>query len=189
MHRLRFIGRPVVVAALVAAAAALLTGSAVATSVALKSNDETIHAGATKKTTVVRFEGPPQTTGSQTFQDIPGTLATITIAKRSILLVTLTAESSCFGGSGNASYCAVRILVDGVGELGPGLGIDFAFDSTNFGNDTQFSWEGHAMQRSSNVLPPGTYTVRPQYAAIFGSGPPAAFQIDDIHVTVEAVQA
>ena len=41
------------------------------------------------------------------------------------------------------------------------------------------------MQRSSNVLPPGTYTVRPQYAVVG----PASFQIDDIHMTVEAVEA
>lgn len=41
------------------------------------------------------------------------------------------------------------------------------------------------MQRSSNVLSPGTYTVRPQFAV----AGPVSFQIDDIHVTVEAVQA
>jgi hypothetical protein len=98
--------------------------------------------------------------------------------------VTLAAETRCLGGSG-LSWCTARILVDGDGELGPGFGRDFAFDSTNDGDDGQFSWEGNAMQRSSNVLPPGTYTVRPQFAVVG----PVTFQIDDFHVTVEAVQA
>jgi hypothetical protein len=166
--------------ALLAVGVLAVAGSAVA----LTSVNETVHAGATKKTTVVRVDDA-HSTDLDTFQDIPATRATITFAKPSILLVTLTAESSCYGGVGHASWCTARIIVDGVGELGPGSGNDFAFDSTNFGNDGQVSWEGHAMQRSSNVLPPGTYTVRPQYAVIG----PAVFQIDDIHVTVEAAEA
>jgi hypothetical protein len=180
------ITRSTVAVVLAAVVVLALAGSAVATTVALSVND-TVHAGATKKTTVVRFDGPPQSTSSQTFQDIPATLATITLTKPSILLVTLTAETSCFNltAPGNATYCSVRILADGVGELGPGFGNNFAFDSSDQGTENQSSFEGHAMQRSSRVLPPGTYTVRPQYAVIG----PATFQIDDVHVTVEAVQA
>jgi hypothetical protein len=158
------------------------------TAVALTTSS-TIHARGTTKTTIVRYDpGTGQSTTSSAFQDIiAGTQPTITFTKPSILLVTLTAETSCFNNtpSGSASWCTARILVDGVGELGPGTGTDFAFDSANQGADLQTSWEGHAMQRSSNVLPPGTYTVRPQYAV---QGP-ATFQIDEVHVTVEAVQA
>src|SRR4051794_9603966 len=112
-------------------------GSAVATTAAV---NDTIRAGAAKKTTVVRFDGPPQTTGSSTFQDIPGTQATITFTKPSILLVTLTAESSCFNPAapGSATLCTVRILADGVGELGPGFG-GTAFDSSDQGSESQSS--------------------------------------------------
>jgi hypothetical protein len=177
---MRGIGRSTLAIPLVALGVLAVAGSAVA----VTSAGDTLRAGATKKTTVTRVEDA-FSTSSDTFTDITGSQATIRFSRASILLVTLTAESPCFGGAGHASWCSVRILVDGVGQLGPGLGNDFAFDSTNFGNDSQFSWEGHAMQRSSNVLPPGTYTVRPQFA-VFG---PATFQIDDIHVTVEAVQA
>jgi hypothetical protein len=169
--------------ALVSIGVSAAAGSAVAV---LKSAGDTIQAGATKKTTMVRFDGPPQSTSSLFFHDIPGTQATITFSKPSILLVTLTAESSCVGPTGVADWCTVGIFVDGVGQLGPGLGTDFAFDSTNLGSETQGSWEGHAMQRSSDVLPPGTYTIRPQYAVV---GLATTFQIDDVHVTVEAVQA
>src|SRR3954468_958038 len=84
--------RPALVAA-VAAGVFVVAGSAVATTAAV---NDTIRAKSAKKTTVVRFDGPPQTTGTSTFQAIPGTLATITFTKPSILLVTLTAESSCF---------------------------------------------------------------------------------------------
>jgi hypothetical protein len=172
--------------ALVLVGALALAGAAVATTVAVGLNDS-VQAGAAKKTTVVRFAGPPQSTAAQTFQDIPGTLATITFTRPSILLVTLTAESSCFNNppSPSATWCSARIMVDGVGELAPASGNDFAFDSSDQGTESQSSFEGHAMQRSSNVLPPGTYTVRPQFAVIG----PATFQIDDVHVTVEAVQS
>src|SRR5262249_39351693 len=150
---------------------------------------ETVKAKAPTKTTVFRYDpGGGQSTASTAFQDIiPGQQATITFTKPSILLVTLTAESSCYNNppSGSANWCTLRRIVDGVGELGPGLGTAFAFDSTNQGAESQASWEGHAMQRSSNVLPPGTYTVRPQYAVVG----PAVFQIDDVHETVEAITA
>ena len=185
MEKIGRIRRSTVAVALVAVGAVAVAGSAAATTAAV---NDTIRAGATKKTTVVRFDGPPQTTVSSTFQDIPGTQATITFTKPSILLVTLTAESSCFNiapPAGSATTCFVRIVADGVGELGPGFNGNFAFDSSDQGSESQSSFEGHAMQRSSNVLPPGTYTVRPQYA-VNGA---AAFQVDDIHVTVEAVQA
>jgi hypothetical protein len=128
-------------------------------------------------------DGPPQRTSSQSFQDILATQSTITFTRPSILLVRPTAESRCSGPHPAVSWCTLGIFVDGVGQLGPGLGNDFAFDSTDFGNESEFSWEGHAMQRSSNVLPPGTYTIRPQYAVVNA----ATFEIDDIHVTVEAV--
>jgi len=179
----RRVTRSTLAVAVIAVGVFALAGSAVGLTV-----NDTIRAKATKKTTVVRFDGPPQTTGSSTFQDIPGTQATITFTKPSILLVTLTAESSCFNiapPAGSATTCMVRILADGAGELGPGFNGNFAFDSSDQGSESQSSFEGHAMQRSSNVLPPGTYTVRPQYAVVGA----AAFQVDDIHVTVEAIEA
>jgi hypothetical protein len=184
-HAIRGIKGPALAIALVAVGVLAVAGSAVATTVALTSVDDSIRAKAAKKTTVVRDDAPTgDVTSSATFRDINGMSSTITFTKPSILLVTLTAESICWGGSG-AGRCSVRILADGVGELSPGFGNNFAFDSTNEGSETDHSWEGHAMQRSSNVLPPGTYTVRPQFAVV---GPGVNFQMDDVHVTVEAVQ-
>src|SRR4051794_19792344 len=120
--------RPALVAA-VAAGVFVVAGSAVAAPAA---GNDTIPGQSAEKTTVGPVDGPPQTTGTSTFQDIPGTLATITFTKPSILLVTLTAESSCFNNppSPSATWCSVRILADGVGELGPGFGNNFAFDSS-----------------------------------------------------------
>src|SRR5262249_3478842 len=66
----------------------------------------TIRAKATTKTTIVRYDpGGGQSTSSTAFQDIiAGTQPTITFTKPSILLVTLTAETSCYSSvKGNAS--------------------------------------------------------------------------------------
>src|SRR3954468_13639341 len=131
--------RPALVAA-VAAGVFVVAGSAVATTAAVNA---TIRPKSAKKTAVVRFDGPPQTTGTSTFQDIPGTQAAITFTKPSILLVTLTAESSFFNlaVSGAASNGRVGILADAAGELGPGFGGNFAFDSSDRGTESQSSFE------------------------------------------------
>jgi hypothetical protein len=40
--------------------------------------------------------------------------------------------------------------------------------------------EGHSFQASSNILGPGTYSVRVQYRVVSGS----TFSLDDYHFTV-----
>ncbi len=61
------------------------------------------------------------------------------------LQITFSAESACYGGAA-ASYCGVRILVNGVEAQPTGTG--FAFDSTSAGAETSQSWESHSMTRS-----------------------------------------
>ena len=74
-----------------------------------------------------------------------------------------SAESSCYRGRRrpSARYCGVRILVDG-NELNPAVGNDFAFDSTDNGDEGTLSSESHAIARSSETLSAGNHTVKVQ---------------------------
>lgn len=94
-----------------------------------------------------------------------------------LIVSTFTAESACYGA---ASYCSVRILVDGV-EAFPAQGTDFAFDSSDGGTESSSSSEGHAMTRSTGTLVAGTYTVTVEMAALGGT----TLTVDDWHLMVE----
>ena len=125
--------------------------------------------------------GTATTTSSVNFVDVPGAATTITIpaGTRAVLRARFVAESSCAGGAG---YCRVRILINGV-EAQPAVGTDFAFDSTNNGNETSSSWESHAVERSSAIiLPAGNYVVRVQQST---SSAGVTFRLDDWHLSVE----
>jgi len=131
----------------------------------------------------VKFVTVPvdQTTSATTWVDVPGTKTRISLRQPSVILSTFSAESAC-----TASYwCGMRIVIDHVGEMAPAP-IDpefFAFD-TAYGGGAE-AREAHAMQRSSDVLLRGAYTVRPQWR-VQGSG---RFWLGQIHHTVEAVQS
>jgi hypothetical protein len=78
----------------------------------------------------------------------------------------------------------VRILVDGA-EAKPASGANYAFDSTDNASETSASWEGHALERSTDVLTGGTYTVTAQWLV---TDPGTSFRLDDINMTVERIK-
>jgi hypothetical protein len=102
--------------------------------------------------------------------------ATVSFSRPSFPLVSFTAETDCLGA--DEGWCGVGIFADGVGELLPAS--NFAFDSP----DRPDSWQGHAVDRSSNVLAPGTYTVRVMARVQDGA---TGFTLDDAHLTVQSV--
>jgi hypothetical protein len=120
------------------------------------------------------------TTTSTVWTTVPGSWGTVTIAGSNHMIdARFTAESLCE----NASWCAARITVDNAAhlidpliELSPSSGSDYAFD-------TPGGYEGHAMERFSVFLSPGTYNVRVQ-AAVVGGG---SFRLDDRSLVVELV--
>jgi hypothetical protein len=97
------------------------------------------------------------------------------------LLATFSGETVCSGPTG---YCTLRILVDGV-EMNPVVGTDFAFDSTDNGNETVGSWEAHSIQRYTELLGAGPHTISVQVASTIN---PTTFRVDDALLTVVATQ-
>jgi hypothetical protein len=109
-------------------------------------------------------------TTSTSFINVPGMTGSVKVppGKTGTVVALYTAESTCDAG---ASWCAVRILLDGV-EMNPQEGTNTAFDGSF--ND---SYETNALQRISVAVPAGTHTVQIQYAVIGGSG--QVFRLDD----------
>lgn len=116
------------------------------------------------------------------YTNIPGAVADITVpnGEHALILGTFSAETACYGG-GKGAWCGARMTVDGV-TMKPGD--DFALDSSDSNSETSASWEGHAFQGSSNILGPGTYTVRVQYVSVAGP----VFAVDDYHLTVMRIR-
>jgi hypothetical protein len=102
-------------------------------------------------------------TTSTSFVDLAGSSETIAVpaGETARIYVVFSAESSCSGGGANQRFCGVRIVVDG-NELNPAAGNDFAFDSTDVGDEGTASWESHAIVRSSETLSAGSHTVKVQ---------------------------
>jgi hypothetical protein len=122
-----------------------------------------------------------------TFENIPGSVTTnisVPSGTKAFILVRFTAESACDGGVSGNDWCSVRILVDGV-EAKPASAENYAFDSTNDGGDGDSSWEGHALERTTDVLNAGTYTVTAQW---YVTDAATNFRLDDINMTVERVK-
>lgn len=128
-----------------------------------------------------------------TWQDVPGAKLNVTVPKGTdaLLLIRFSAESYCasysYGEDSNSpasGYCPVRILVNGV-QAQPADGSDFAFDSTNMGNDYLGSWEAHAMERWF-FADAGTYEVKVQATVRSSVGAETlAFRLDDWILVVE----
>jgi hypothetical protein len=96
-----------------------------------------------------------------------------------LVVVRFSAESACWGGGANFSgYCSVRILI-GPEEGAPAAGTDFAFDSADWGDETNGSWEAHSMERSRRVNVNAQITVQART-----NDPSVHFRLDDWHVTV-----
>lgn len=125
--------------------------------------------------------GGGSTTGAG-WNDVLDADGTVTIpeGQQGVILASFGAESAC---QDTNTSCHVRILVNG-SEMNPSDGIDTAFDSPD-NTDTE-PWESHFIQRSSNVLPAGTYTVKVQANAAADG---ATLWLDDWHFFVEVLPA
>lgn len=106
--------------------------------------------------------GTAVTTNSTSFVDLAGSSETFTVpaGETARIYAIFTAESACYGAGANR-YCGARIVVDG-NELNPAVGNDFAFDSTDDGDEAAQSWESHAIARASETLSAGNHIVKVQ---------------------------
>ncbi|GAA2512698.1 hypothetical protein GCM10010201_05130 [Pilimelia columellifera subsp. columellifera] len=158
------------------AAAIMLTGTAAAA--ALTSNTGTF----TERQSFSRNDGVQNIT-STAFTDVARVAVRIPPGTRRMIDARYTAETMCSGAS--AGWCSLRIIATRTSapgftvELNPAAGTNFAIDSTDG------SWEGHAMERSSNYLPAGNYVVSTQAAVVNGA---TSLWLDDSHMAVEVIR-
>lgn len=115
------------------------------------------------------------------FVNVPSMTTSMTLTAPHMFDARYSAESLC---QGTAGWCPVRIVVflptGALVELDPVVSTDFAFDSAS---TDQF--EGHAIERTSQLFPAGTYRIQVQGAAIFGA---TSLRLDDQTLVVEAVR-
>jgi len=126
--------------------------------------------------------GDSVTTSSIEWTDIPGAVTSVNLPAGTAgnLHVSFSGESACSGGSGG-SYCQVRTMVDppagapGFSVLGPDDD-GVAFDSSDDGSESAFSWESHSIDRYDDYIgDPGEYTIKAQFATLGG----ATLDLDD----------
>jgi len=120
-------------------------------------------------------------TGVIGFATLPGATTSFTTpaGDTDLIRARFAGESACYG-AGPAGYCKLRILIDGL-EMNPIVGADFAFDSTDAGDETSVSWESKSIDRVKRVGA-GFHTVTVQ-RAVTGAG--ISFRLDDWALTVE----
>jgi hypothetical protein len=111
------------------------------------------------------------------YVDLSGATYRVRALKNGTILVRFAAESRC-NGTGS-SYCAVRVLVDGV-EPSPVAEPGTLFDAPRSGG-----WQSHATQVSAQRVTRGLHTVTVQWAA-FGSD--AVFKLGTWHLSVESLK-
>jgi hypothetical protein len=129
------------------------------------------------------------TTNSVAWVNLYNTTITVPNGKgTSYLRARYTAESLC-EAVGVPGICRVRITyfngMVALTELEPASGIDFAFDSTDNGTESTNSVEGHAIERTSNLLPPGMYQVNVELSV---DNAAVNFTVDDWHLVLELLQ-
>ncbi len=119
-------------------------------------------------------------TTSTSFVNVAGAGETIVVpaGETARIYAIFSAESFCTGGTDD--FCGVRITVDG-NELNPAVGTDFAFDSTDDGDEGTSSWESHAIARSSETLAAGNHPVQVQFRATTG----ATLRLDDWALVIQ----
>lgn len=129
--------------------------------------------------------GSAQQTTSAAFIDLSGASTTIDVpsGQTATIVARYTAESLCYGG-GSGAWCSVRILLDG-NEMQPAVGTDFAFDSTNGGNNTSANYGARAVIRVATGVAAGTHTVKVQWGGVAGT---PTFRLDDWALDVSAVK-
>ncbi len=128
------------------------------------------------------------TTDSTGWVALPDARVTLTVGQfqKNLVIARFTGESSCTGPADPATWCSVRLLLNGK-PMNPDAGTDFAFDSSDNGSETQGSWEADAMERSGEASGgcdgSAKYTVRAEYRV---SDPGVTFRLDDWHLTAES---
>jgi hypothetical protein len=129
----------------------------------------------------VKTENTPFSTQSSTYVNVPGANATLTVSNARAIRARYSAESLCDKGSGVVgNQCQVRLFISPGGELNPATTEGFAFDSYAGANGTP---EAQSMERISNQLTSGTYTVRVQARTQNG----VAFTLDDWTLSAETL--
>jgi hypothetical protein len=120
--------------------------------------------------------GTAVSTTSTAFVDLAGSSQSFTVptGETARIYAIFSAESACYGG-GLDRFCGARIVVDG-NELNPAVGANFAFDSSDDGDEGSSSQESHAIARSSEDLSAGNHTVKVQ---IRSSNAATTFAVDD----------
>ena len=123
----------------------------------------------------------PFITASGVFINVPTSGTSMTITSPHLFDARFTAEARC---AGNVGWCSARIVLitpaGAVIELDPVVGLDFSFDvaPADLG-------EGHAIERTSALMPAGTYRFFVQVAVAGGA---AQVWVDDWTFAVEAVR-
>jgi len=103
---------------------------------------------------MIRVDGQPQTSN---WTDIPGATTTVTIPSTQtggVLVASFDAFTVCSAPGNGPVGCGWRIAVSGQ-PMNPDDGTDTVISAGSNG-------ELRSIQRSSNVLAPGTYTVQAQ---------------------------
>lgn len=126
--------------------------------------------------------GGASTYSSTSWTEVAGASTTVHVqdGHHGHVMARFAAESACYGAD---TYCGVRILVDGV-ELAPTSGSDFAFDSSDNNSETSSSWESHATERISDVVGPGSHTVKVEVKVHNGA---ATLRLDDWTLVAENI--
>jgi len=132
---------------------------------------------------VIRGPDTVETGSSQTWSTIASATTTVPSNTKAVLLMRFSGSSACWGGGAN-DYCSVRILVNG-NDTQPSDTLPFRFDSVGTASDI-WDWESHSMDRSTGVLPAGSYTVQVQ---IIVSNGLTTFRIDNWSLVIERVRA
>lgn len=133
-------------------------------------------AGSQARIEVIRSGSRILQTNSSSFESLFRTGVRVYGKNPQLLLVTLSAESSCAGGRPE-DYCSLRIVVGG-DEAQPRVGQDFAFDSVG----SSPAPESHEFQRSIGPLSPGIHRLHLQGATTTSE---TAFSLTDWHLTIQ----
>src|SRR5262245_58911365 len=129
----------------------------------------------------------PNTVSSDDWVQLPGAQVEFAIpdGMTGTLLATFSAETACTGAAG---FCRARVMVDdpatgapGPVELGPDAG-GFAFDSSDNGTETTWSWESHSMQRVGEIGDPSDTWVAWVEVSTFGD---VDFRVDDWVLSIQ----
>jgi hypothetical protein len=97
-------------------------------------------------------------TSSQTYVAVPGMSVSVNVpsGEEALLVITFSAVTECFVNAGIATFCQVRVRVDGSSPPPGALTFDSAADGV-------FGMEATSMQWVSGPLSAGPHTVRVDY--------------------------